>query len=53
MDIYGKVVASYVYTDRNANAATFNLDNAAAGTYLVKVVSDGTVYTGKVLVINR
>ena len=48
-----KVDASYIYTDRNASATVFNLDNAAARTYLVKVVSDGTVYTGEVLVINR
>ena len=53
MDMYGKVIALREINDNHTNKINFNFDNLASGTYLIKVISNDTIYRGKVLIMNR
>jgi hypothetical protein len=50
IDVAGKVVENRVLSQPNAQAVPFMLNNAAAGSYIVKVVSGGITESVKIVV---
>jgi hypothetical protein len=50
IDVAGRVVENRVLSQPNAQAVPFMLNNAAAGSYIVKVVSGGITESVKIVV---
>jgi uncharacterized protein YjdB len=51
MDMSGRVVASKLVENSNAKRVVFNLNDVAAGSYMVKVDANGTSYRTKMLIV--
>ena len=53
MDVYGKIIERRIITDSNIERVNFSFNNLAAGTYMIKVLSDGITYNGKLLIMKQ
>jgi len=50
MDMLGKVIETRIIPDNNPQNTIFDLRNVAAGSYLIKVTADDTIYRDKIVI---